>query len=303
MKLLITGAFNCTEEQKLNIKSWGYEIMFHQMENEPLSDEMFDAEVIICNSLFLYNDVDRFPNLKVVQLTSAGLDRVPVEYMNEKGVTLYSARGVYSVPMAEWAITGVFALYKHLNEFHRNQSKHEWMKNRGIKELFESTVCIVGCGNVGTECAKRFKAFNTHIIGVDVVNPHNDVFDRYFSIEKIEEAVANADVVILTLPLTEKTIGMFNKNLFANFKKNAVLVNIARGQIINERDLISALENGQLGGAVLDVFEKEPLSKDNPLWDMQNVIITPHNSFVGDGNKDRLYLVIENNLKNIRGNL
>ena len=114
MKLLMTGAFNCTTEQKVNIENLGCEIMFLQMENEPLSEDMFTAEAIICNSLFLHNDIDKFPNLKFIQLTSAGLDRVPVEKINEKGIVLKSARGVYSIPMAEWTVSGVIALYKNL---------------------------------------------------------------------------------------------------------------------------------------------------------------------------------------------
>ena len=90
MKLLMTGAFNCTDEQKLNIEKLGCEVMFHQMENEPLSAEMFEAEAIICNALFLHNDLDKFPNLKYIQLTSAGLDRVFVDRINEKGIKLGS---------------------------------------------------------------------------------------------------------------------------------------------------------------------------------------------------------------------
>ena len=117
MKLLMTGAFSCTAEQKLNIEKLGCEVMFQQMENEPLSAEMFKADGVICNGLFLHNYLDEFPNLKFIQLTSAGLDRVPVERMKEKGITLCNARGVYSTPMAEWALTGVLTLYKHTNTF------------------------------------------------------------------------------------------------------------------------------------------------------------------------------------------
>ena len=91
MKLLMTGAFNCTAEQKVNIENLGCEIMFHQMENEPLSEEMFTAEAVICNGLFLHNDIEKFPNLRFIQLTSAGLDRVPVEKINEKSIILASS--------------------------------------------------------------------------------------------------------------------------------------------------------------------------------------------------------------------
>ena len=202
MKLLMTGAFNCTAEQKLNIEKLGCEVMFQQMENEPLSAEMFEAEAIICNGLFLYNDLDKFKNLKFVQLTSAGLDRVPVEKMNEKGIVLHNARGVYSIPMAEWALTGVLTLYKHINNFYDNQKNHKWVKERNVKELSGSIICIVGCGSVGTECAKLFKPFSNEIIAVDIVKPASDLFDTYHTINNVSKAVKNADVVILTFAFT-----------------------------------------------------------------------------------------------------
>ena len=296
MKLLMTGAFNCTAEQKMNIEKLGCEVMFQKMENEPLSADMFEAEAIICNGLFLYNDLDKFPNLKFIQLTSAGLDRVPVDKMKEKSITLCNARGVYSTPMAEWALTGVLALYKHANNFYDNQKNHKWVKDRNIKELSGSTICIVGCGSVGTECAKMFKPFAKEIIAVDIVKPTSVLFDSYYTINNVAKAVKNADVVILTLPLTNETQNMFNKEMLSQFKNNAFLVNIARGAVVNEDDLIDALKNGKLGGAVLDVFNTEPLSEESELWSLTNVIITPHNSFVSPKNSERLFEVVYNNL-------
>ena len=297
MKLLMTGAFNCTDEQKLNIEKLGCEVMFQQMENEPLSEEMYTADMVICNGLFLYNDLDKFKNLKFVQLTSAGLDRVPVQRMKDKGIKLYNARGVYSTPMAEWALTGVLALYKHINNFYDNQKNHKWVKDRNVKELSGSTICIVGCGSVGTECAKMFKPFASEIIAVDIVKPTSDLFDNYYTIINVSKAVKNSDVVILTLPLTDETRNMFNKDLFSQFKSDAILVNVSRGAVVNEVDLIDALKNGKIGGAVLDVFNTEPLDENSELWNMENVIITPHNSFVSQKNNERLYKLIYNNLK------
>lgn len=297
MKLLMTGAFNCTAEQKLNIEKLGCEVMFQQMENEPLSQEMYKADAVICNGLFLHNDLDKFPNLKFVQLTSAGLDRVTIDRMNGKGIKLCNARGVYSTPMAEWALTGVLTLYKHTNEFYSNQQNHKWVKDRSVKELSGSTICIVGCGSVGTECAKMFKPFASEIIAVDIVQPTSDLFDNNYTINNVAEAVQNADVVILTLPLTTETRNMFSKELLSQFKSDAILVNIARGAVVNEDDLINALKENKLGGAVLDVFETEPLGEKSELWDFQNVVITPHNSFVSPKNNERLYKVVYNNIK------
>ena len=155
----------------------------------------------------------------------------------------------------------------------------------------------MGSGNVGTECAKRFKAFDTTVYAVDICKPQSDIYDKYFSLENITDAISQSDVIILTLPLTEQTKYMFDKRMFSHFKSNAILVNIARGAIVNQDDFISALNNKQFYGAVLDVFEVEPLDTNSPLWDMPNVIITPHNSFVGEGNMQRLTNIILYNLE------
>ena len=111
--------------------------------------------------------------------------------------------------------------------------------------------------------------------------------------------LGEAGVVILTLPLTNETRGLFGENAFSKIKKGCILVNISRGAVVEETALIKALKDGVLGGACLDVFEKEPLQKDSPLWNFENVIVTPHNSFVGNGNNQRLFSLILDNLRNL----
>lgn len=297
MNLLVTGAFNCTQEQFNMIAEIGNNVVFHQMESDALPCSYDWVEGVICNGLFLHHSIEKFTNLKFIQLTSAGFDRVPMDYVNTHDIKIYNARGVYSVPMAEFALCGVLDLYKQRNFFVENQKVHKWDKHRGLLELFGKTVCVVGSGNVGTECAKRFKAFDATIYAVDIYEPQSDIYDKYFSLENIMQAICESDVVVLTLPLNKQTKYMFDKKMFSHFKSNAILVNIARGAIANQDDLIFALQNGQLFGAVLDVFETEPLEADSQLWDMPNVIITPHNSFVGEGNIQRLTSTILYNLE------
>lgn len=297
MKLLLTGAFRCTEKQLEKIKALGCEILLQQDERAELLGEYLEADGVICNGLFLYHDIDDFKNLKYIQLTSAGLDRVPLDKIKARGIRLYNARGVYSVPMAEFALCGVLQLLKQSRFFYENQKKSVWEKHRSLSELSGKTVCIVGTGSVGTECAKRFKAFDTTVLAADIAKPQSEYYDEYLSMDKLSKALSKSDIVVLTLPLTDDTKHLFNRALFLQFKKGAILVNIARGAIVNENDLTEALQNGILGGAVLDVFEEEPLSADSPLWKMKNVILTPHNSFVGNGVGKRLYKTVYHNLE------
>lgn len=128
--------------------------------------------------------------------------------------------------------------------------------------------------------------------------PNDDCnFDSIYPVDKLDSMLPDADVIILTLPLIEETQGFFNKNKFALMKKSAVFVNVSRGKLVNQTDLIFALDNQVINGAVLDVFEDEPLTEDSPLWDMPNTVITPHNSFVGDGNNERMFNLISKNLE------
>lgn len=297
MKLLITGAWRYTEQQRAQIEKMGHETIFLQNENDALPIPYEAVEGVIGNGLFLHHPIEKFTALKYIQLTSAGFDRVPMDYVRSHGIEIHNARGVYSIPMAEFALCGVLRLYKQSAFFRKNQQAHCWEKHRGLLELSGKRVCIVGCGSVGTECAKRFAAFDCRVTGVDIAPYVSPFYELILPLEALDQGLREADILVLTLPLTEKTRYLMNEERFATMKPGAVLVNIARGAVVDTAALTAALES-RLGGAVLDVFEEEPLSAASPLWDMENVLITPHNSFVGDHNTDRLWSVIRKNLQN-----
>ncbi len=280
MKILVTGAWREAKAHIAEIEKMGHTVCFMQNESEELPCDAAQVEGVICNALFIHHHIEQFGNLRYIQLTSAGYDRVPMEYVREHGIEIHNAKGVYSIPMAEFAVSGVLQLYKQSRFFYENQKKHSWEKNRDLRELYGKTVCIVGCGDVGTECAKRFAAF-----GCEIVEIHRDLNDL--------EAIKTADVVIVTIALTDETRHLIKPS---DMKAGAVLVNISRGAVVDQGDLTAPLRSGKIS-AVLDVFEEEPLDEKCPLWNMENVILTPHNSFVGDGDADRLSKKIIENLQ------
>lgn len=297
MKLLLTGAIKYTDEQIEYLKSLGNDIVYVQDERNKIDFDVSDIEGVVCNGLFLYNDIRHFKKLKYIQLTSAGFDRVPIDYINEHDIKIYNARGVYSIPMSEFALCGVLQFIKQSRLFYKNQNNHIWEKSRTLGELSGKTVLIVGAGNIGSEVAKRFSAFDASVIGVDITDDDRKYFDKVELLDNLDEQLKIADIVILTLPLTDSTRGMFDKSKFDLMKKSSIFVNIARGPLVVESDLINSLKSGDISGAVLDVFEEEPLNENSPLWDMDNVILTPHNSFVGENNNKRMFNVIVNNLE------
>ena len=312
MNLLITGAWTGADKYISQIEGMGHKVVFLQQEKESLPCAYDWVEGVIGNGLFLYHPMILFPNLRYIQLTSAGYDRVPMEEVSSRGIKIHSARGVYSIPMAEFAVAGVLDLYKDMAGFRKKQTEHRWLKNRGLRELYGKRVVIVGCGSVGTECAKRFKAFGCEVVGVEQTERKGsatnadkaestcesirqpDHFDSIVTSVMLDEMLALADIVILALPLTAQTRGMIDERKLHLMGESAVLVNISRGAIVDQ----GALEKWN-GAAVLDVFEEEPLRMDSPLWDRENVIITPHNSFVGDGNEERLCGVIVEKLRKL----
>ena len=294
MNLLITGAWQNAKDYIEKLEADGHEIEFLQFEKDTLPCSYAWVEGVICNGLFLSHDIKKFVNLKYIQLTSAGFDRVPMDYVKEHKIEIHNARGVYSIPMAEFALFGVLELYKRGKVFFQNQTKHIWEKQRNILELFGKRVCIVGCGSVGTECAKRFRAFGCEVFGIDLFPREDEHYEEMLNLDKLEDVLTESDIVVLTLPLTEETRHLMDEAKLKQMKPGAVLVNIARGAVVETDALIDALPN--LGGAVLDVFEEEPLDEKSMLWNIENVIVAPHNSFVGDGNGKRLSEVIIKNL-------
>ena len=299
MNILITGAFRLEPWQTERIAALGHTVYFLQNEKDPLPIPCDKVEGVICNGLFLHHPIEKFSALSYVQLTSAGYDRMPMDYAAEKGITVYNARGVYSIPMAEFALSSVLSVYKQADHFRAAQNAHRWDKHRGLRELFGKRVCIVGCGNVGTEVAKRFGAMGCEIIGVDAYPREDEHYTAMLPVAALDTALMTADVVILTLPLVPDTHHLMGRDQLALLPEGCVLVNIARGGVMDTEALIEMLGARTDLTAILDVFEEEPLPDNSPLWEMANAVLTPHNSFVGEGNSRRLWQVILTNLQSL----
>ena len=294
MKLLVTGAWRATADDLQSLREKGHEVLLQPQEKAPLICPYEMVDGVICKGLFLYHPIERFVNLRYIQLASAGFDRVPMDYVTEHRIEIHNARGVYSAPMAEFAMAGVLQLYKQTAFFRENQRRHCWLKHRELQELTDKTVLILGCGSVGTECARRFQAFGCRVIGIDIAVRKDEHFQAIFPLTGLDDLMPQADILILTLPLTNETRGLLNDSRLALLKPGSILVNIARGAVVDQTALLKFLP--LLGGAILDVFDEEPLPEDSPLWEAPNVLITPHNSFVGDQVPQRLSRVILQNL-------
>lgn len=298
MKILLTGTNLYRAEQIKELEEIAGEVIYIKDERTEINIDVSDIDIVVCNRLFLHNSIDKFKQVKFIQLTGVGFDKLPMDYINKANIQVENAKGVYSVPMAEWVLLMILQLYKKSKTFYRLQADHRWIKQRDLLELKGKTAIILGFGSVGKEIAKRLQAFDLYIIGIDLTHIKSNLCHEFYPFDQLEYVLDRADILILSLPITDKTYHLINRERLAKLKTSCILINVSRGAIVDENALIKALQDKKISGAALDVFEEEPLSRESPLWDFENVIITPHNSFISEKVAERLYTLIKNNIRN-----
>lgn len=247
--------------------------------------EELDAALAQAEVLLLFREpkdlVQRIPNVRWVQLTGVGVDNLAERSISKLPIIITDASGNTSRQMAESVIAAMLYFVKRLPELREQQRRHAWERRHMILSgLAEKTVGIVGLGHIGQEVAHLARAFDMRVLatrrsaqerqegvqGVDVLYPPRE----------LEEMLAESDFVALTLPLTPETQDIINRERLGVMKPTAYLINVSRGRHVDEEALIVALKEGRLAGAALDVTRQEPLPPESELWDMPNVLITPH---------------------------
>lgn len=224
------------------------------------------------------SDILKAAQLKWLQLTWAGADKYThMKHLPEQ-LTITNASGAFGTIISEYVIGAIIALYRSFPDYYRNQQQHLWMKSDSSDTIYGKTVLILGTGDIGTGLAHRLKAFGTHIIGLRR-NPKANAlpdFDEIHVLSRLDDMLKKADIVVGCLPNTTETAGLLDERRLRLMKKDALLINVGRGSLIKNADLIRVLKDGNLKGVALDVSEIEPLPENSPLWDMPNVFITPH---------------------------
>lgn len=285
-----------TPEQLAKLEQLGYTVTTLREEADVTDIDVSEVEGLICNNVFQYRQCEDFERLRFVQAISAGLDRLPLDELEERDVRIYNAGDTYAVPMAEWVVWQLLDFMKHGAAFREKQANRHWEKERRLRELTGKTVALLGLGHVGEAIATRLRAFDMTIIGVGHREKQVAFVDRYVLMDELHDVLAESDVIVIALPLTDETYHMIDAEALAAMKEDAVLLNVARGSIIDETALIAALEEGKFFGVALDVFETEPLPSDHALYNFEWVTLTPHNSYVSDRVNERLFDNIFHNL-------
>jgi phosphoglycerate dehydrogenase-like enzyme len=250
---------------------------------DELARAISDASILVTSNRVCtpaYGEVLRrcARSLRWISFGSSGVERGAAMGI-PPGVVVTNSTGVKATMVSEHAITLLLALFRQLPEIGTRQREHRYLReeiNARLRTLEGATVCVVGRGAIGREVVRKLKAFDARVIAVSRTTSDAQELEAIFPREAIREALASADAVVICTSGDQTTYRLFGAAEFAAMKPKAFIVNVARGNIIDQSALTDALRSGRLAGAGLDVVEVEPMPTDNPLWDMPNVIISPH---------------------------
>jgi len=258
----------------------------------------FSGDVFPDYSRQFFSTVKKAPHLKWLHAFNVGVDHPIYTELLGRGVRLTTSAGSASEPIAQTAIMGLLALARGYPRWLVNQRSRHWSPERKLlpRDLKDQTAVVLGLGNIGARIARLARALGLKVIGVRR-GPRraDDPVDELHPPAALPGLLARCDWLVIACPLTPETRGLVGAAAIAALPRGARVINIARGEIVNEPALIEALKSGHLAGAYLDVFEAEPLAPDSPLWDLPNVLVTPHNAGAAAGNDERVLAIFLDN--------
>ena len=265
-------------------------------ESEKLPSLLKETEILLT---FLQCDrkmIDAAPQLKWIQAISAGVDYMDLDEIRRRGIVLTNGRGIHKIHMAEYAVAAMINLARGFHLMFLNQLQKKWERSVSQEEIHGATVGIIGLGAIGAEIAKKAAFMGMRVIGVKRTSGPVDHVEEVHAPDDMAAVFRRSDYIINLLPYTQETEMLIDQRFFDQMKPTACFINIGRGRTVNEGDLIEALRNKQIRAMVSDVYYTEPLPPESPLWDLDNVILTPHICGVSPQYMARAMQIIAHNL-------
>ncbi len=268
------------------------------------SIEEFEKEIKSADAVFTIKlkslHLASAKNLKWIQGLMAGVDGLPIENIRNRDIILTTGRGIHKDHMIEYALSMMIIDSRNLNEFILNKKEKKWDPNFRQNQIKGKTLGILGLGSIGKELAKKASFMGMDVIGLKRTKSHVPYVKKVYTEENMDEVFSLSDYIVNLLPLTEKTEKIVNANLFKKMKPTACMMNIGRGGTVNEDDLLQALKNKVFRNYISDVFEEEPLPSSNPLWNLDNIIITPHICGSNINYMSKAYNIVKKNIEKYR---
>jgi D-2-hydroxyacid dehydrogenase (NADP+) len=262
-----------------------------------------DAALADCDALvtFVYDDAILDADPTWVHSIQAGVDRFPLDEFEARGVPLTNSTGIHGTGVGESVLGTMLMLARRLHRYRSSQERREWDRPDWDEPftLRGESCCVVGLGTLGRGIAARADAVGMDVSGVKRTPTPTDHADPVYPATELHEAIADARFVALSVPLTNRTEGLVGAAELARMRADAYLVNVARGGVVDQSALVTALEEGEIAGAALDVFETEPLPADSPLWAMDDVVVTPHASAATREYYERIAALVRENLRRL----
>lgn len=281
MKLLLATEFKLELEPKLTQLDPDLQIAWvdtnGQFEGDPSDAEVYFNWFYLKPDL-LHRVLTAAPNIRWHQTTSAGVNHILTPEYLQRDIVLTNGAGTFAIPIAEFVLTYILFHAKHLTDLLELQANHSWKKSIQLpmQEVWGKTLLIIGAGSIGQEIAKRASAFGMHVWGSRRHPQPTPGFEQVVGADEWRSLLPEADYVVLATPLTPETRNLIDAEALRAMRSTAYLVNIARGAVVDEAALITALKEGWIAGAGLDTFQTEPLPADSPFWSLPNVLVTPH---------------------------
>jgi phosphoglycerate dehydrogenase-like enzyme len=260
----------------------------------------YTRDVMETRARAFFSAVRKAPHLRWLQTFNAGVDHPIFAEMLQRGIRVTTAAGTAAVPIAQCAITGLLMLARGFPTWIRAQHARVWAPMRGDDQpadLAGQTLCVLGLGGIGREIARLGRSLGLRVVGIRR-SPRTaaDPVDELHPPQALAQILPRCDWLAIACPLTAETRRLIDHALLRRLAPGARIINVARGEIVDEAALVQALQDGHIAGAYLDVFETEPLPAQSPLWDLPNVIVTPHNSGASAGNDARVQALFVDNL-------
>ena len=280
-RVLIAADIQSLHDQIDDVRGWlteqvpGLKVDAARSLEEALAAPSPDA-IISSSQPWIADLVRERPSVQWIHLISAGADRLLELDLPFERLRISKSSGVHTATISEYVLGAALYFTNGFDDYSAQQRRREWRREGRSGGLEGATLGIVGLGAIGTAVARRAKAFGMRVIGSKRSPSAVEGVDRVLGPDGIVELMATSDVVAVILPLTPHTRGLVDRDAIAAMKPGAVFVNVGRGHVVDESALIDALRSGRLRGAVLDVFDEEPLPPSSPLWDLDDVLITPH---------------------------
>lgn len=277
--------------------------LIHCHNREEAADRAADAEACIAAGVGMPDQamLEGLPRLRWVQCLSAGVDKLPLVEFRRRGIRLTNARGVHQIQMSEFAMLLMLQWARRADLHFSNQLDKRWGKRVPAGELYGRTAGILGTGSIGQAIAAKARAFGMRTLGYNAGGRGAPHFDKVVQgREGLLALLGDSDYVVVILPATGDTERLIGREELHAMKPSACLINLARGTVVSEPELILALQNGIIAGAALDVFEEEPLPQESPLWELPNVLITPHVAGASPHYTERAAAIVRENLLRFR---